>query len=108
MKNKIAGRFVVHPLKNEKNYPHYQELTMRLSKIEFWKPKEPEKLTDKSKLDNKLNENSDDDVMKNSNLNLMKFGEWIYEPPSGLFVWVAALQQQSKKIHYKIVTIVVG
>ena len=109
------GRFVVHALKNERNYPHYQEITMRLSKIEFWKPKEPQKLTDKSSSTtssptdaNKIDENNaDDDTQKSSNLNLIKYGEWIYEPPSGLFVWTAALQQ-SKKTHYKIVTIVVS
>ena len=111
------GRFVVHPFKQEKNYPHYQELTMRLSKIEFWKPKELQKLTDKSKTisttttiteaNSKIDENSsDDDLMKYSNLNLIKYGEWIYEPPSGIFVWTAALQQ-NRKVHYKIVTIVV-
>lgn len=102
------GRFVVHSLKNEKNYPHYQELTMRLSKIEFWKPKEPEKISFKPPVDDsKFLENNDDNLLKSSNLNLIKYGEWIYEPPSGLFVWTAALQQ-NQKVHYKIVTIVVS
>ena len=106
------GRFVVHPLRNEKNYPHYQELTMRLNKIEFWKPKEPQKLsTEKSTSPvEKLDESGgggDDETNNVSNLDLIKYGEWIYEPPSGLFVWTAALQA-NKKIHYKIVTIVVS
>lgn len=100
------GRFVVFPLKNEKNYPHYQELTMRLSKIEFWKPKELNKLTDKSTDTNDKFDENGDDTQKISNLNLIKYGEWIYEAPSGVFVWTAALQQ-NKKMHYKIVTIVV-
>lgn len=108
------GRFVVHPLRNEKNYPNYQELTMRLSKIEFWKPKEPQKLTTEKTTTSttpspeKLGESSgDDETQTASNLNLIKYGEWIYEPPSGLFVWTAALQA-NKKVHYKIVTIVVS
>ena len=106
------GRFVVHPLRNEKNYPNYQELTMRLSKIEFWKPKEPQKLTtEKSSTTpaEKLGESGggDDETQSNSNLNLIKYGEWIYEPPSGLFVWTAALLA-NKKVHYKIGTIVVS
>lgn len=108
------GRFVVHPLKNERNYPHYQELTMRLSKIEFWKPKEPKKITHKSISTSTTTDPSridestgDDESQKNSYFNLIKFGEWIYEPPSGLFVWTAALEQK-KKSHYKIVTIVVS
>lgn len=104
------GRFVVHPLRNEKNYPNYQELTMRLSKIEFWKPKEPQKLTTEKPATptEKLGESGgDDETQSNSNLNLIKYGEWIYEPPSGLFVWTAALQA-NKKVHYKIVTIVVS
>lgn len=107
------GRFVVHQITNEQNYPNYQEITMRLSKIEFWKPKELDKIADKStKADSTkdlnviADSNSDNDAQKNSNLNLIKYGEWIYEPPSGYFVWTAALQQ-NKKTHYKIVTIVV-